>query len=113
MMSQTEANTGEHRNPRQRHDASTAADAKAALRNEIGRLSDRLNARLPQYWRWVKPPQYQAHRDALITLGLRAQDRSLDVTALEQMCSELAGLERICQKVLSGPPRRQMRKMFI
>lgn len=111
-MSQTEASTNDYRNSRQRHSASPAADAKVVLRNEIGRLSDGLNARLPQYWRWVKPPQYEAYRDALLALGLRAQDRSLDLTALEQLRGELGGLERTCQRVLSEPSTRQMRKMF-
>lgn len=86
MMSQTEARTGDHRNPRQRHSAPTAADAKATLRDEIAQLCDGLNAHSPQYWRWVK------------ARALRG---------------ELVRLERTCQRVLSEPPKRRLRKMFI
>lgn len=89
------------------------ADAKAALRDEIGKLCDGLNALLPQYWLWVDPTQYSEHRDKLASFGLRAQDRSLDVAALERLCSELSGLERSFRSALSNPPQRKMRKMFI
>ena len=89
------------------------ADAKAALRDEIGKLCDGLNALLPQYWTWVEPVQYDEHRDKLASLGLRAQDRSLDVASLEKLCSELSGLERTFRGALSNPPQRKMRKMFI
>ena len=89
------------------------ADAKAALRDEISKLCDGLNALLPQYWTWVEPVQYNEHRDKLASLGLRAQDRSLDVASLEKLCSELSGLERTFRGALSNPPQRKMRKMFI
>lgn len=89
------------------------ADAKAALRDEIGKLCDGLNALLPQYWVWVEPVQYNEHRDRLASLGLRAQDRSLDLAALERLCGELNGLERTFRGALSNPPQRKMRKMFI
>ena len=89
------------------------ADAKAALRDEIGKLCDGLNALLPQYWIWVEPVQYNEHRDKLTSLGLRAQDRSLDLAALERLCGELNGLERAFRGALSNPPQRKMRKMFI
>lgn len=104
---------GSRRNYVDERRALSTAAAKAALRDEIGRLCHELNARLPQYWRWVEPSQYRAHRDALLALGLRAEDRSLSVTALEQLRGELAGLECTCRRVLSGPPRRRMRRMFI
>ena len=89
------------------------ADTKAARRDEIGKLCDALNALLPRYWTWVEPTQYTEHRDQLASLGLRAQDRSLDVAALERLCSELSGLEHSFRAALSNPQRRKMRKMFI
>ena len=88
-------------------------DAKAARRDEISKLCDGLNALLPQYWIWVEPVQYNEHRDKLTSLGLRAQDRSLDLAALERLCGELNGLERTFRGALSNPPQRKMRKMFI
>lgn len=112
-MDQTEARFGYRRNRAEERNASSTAEAKAALRNEIGRLCDELNAHLPQYWRSVEPRQYRDHRDALLALGLCADDRSLSVAALEQLRGELAGLEHTCRRVLSEPPRRQMRRMFI
>lgn len=89
------------------------ADTRAALRNEIGRLCDSLNALLPQYWLWVESAQYSEHRDKLASLGLRAQDRSLDIAELERLCGELNGLERLFRSALSNPPQRKRRKMFI
>ncbi len=89
------------------------ADAKAALRDEISKLCDGLNALLPQYWTWVEPVLYNEHRDKLASLGLQAQDRSLDLAALERLCGELNGLERLFHGALSNPPQRKMRKMFI
>lgn len=89
------------------------ADAKAALRDEISKLCDGLNALLPQYWTWVEPTQYGQHRDKLASLALQAQDRSLDVAALERLCGELSGLEQTFRGALSNPQQRKMRKMFI
>ena len=89
------------------------ADAKAALRDEISKLCDGLNALLPQYWTWVEPAHYNENRDKLASLGLRAQDRSLDVAALERLCGELSALERLFRSALSSPPQRKRRKMFI
>lgn len=90
-----------------------SGDTKAALRDEIGRCCEGLNALLPQYWVWVEPTQYIEHRDELTSLGLRAQDRSLAVAELERLYRELNGLERTFQTALSNPPQRKMRKMFI
>ena len=92
---------------------SALTEAKRALREDIGHLTDKLNALLPAYWSWVEPPQYRCDRDRLLLLTLTAEERFLDLPTLESLREELGRLERTFSAALNAPQQRKRRKMFI
>lgn len=89
------------------------AVAKRMLRGDIGNLTDKLGALLPQYWSWVEPPKYKCDRDQLLFLSRAAEDRFLDLPTLERLHHDLSELERTFTAALTGPLKRKRRKIFI